>query len=90
MVFICTVSEYLMWGCPSRPGNWVVECSQWEVHVGHYSEVQWNLYIVVTLGPTFCGCIIEGGCIIEVHNTLAVCTLGPNKVALLERLAAIE
>ena len=39
--------------------------------------------------PTFYGCIIEGGCIIEVHNTLAICTLGPNKVALLERLAAI-
>ena len=47
--------------------------------------VQWNLCIVVTLGPTFCGCIIEGGCIIEVHNTLAMCTLGPNKVALIER-----
>ena len=45
---------------------------------------------MVTLGPTFYGCIIEGGCIIEVHNTLAICTLGPTKVALLERLAAIE
>ena len=53
-------------------------------------SVQWNLCIVVTLGPTFCGCIIEGGCIIEVRNTLAICTLGPNQVALLERLAAIE
>ena len=30
------------------------------------------------------------GCIIEVHNTLAICTLGSNKAALLERLAAIE
>ena len=57
---------------------------------GNQNLVQWNLCIVVTLGPTFCGCIIEGGCIIEVHNTLAICTLGPNKVALLERLAAIE
>ena len=53
--------------------------------------LQWNLCIVVTLGPTIYGCIIiEGGCIIEVHDTLAVCTLGPNKVALLGRLAAIE
>ena len=53
--------------------------------------MQWNLYIVVTLGPAFCGCNIEGGCIVEVHNTLAVCTctLGPNKVALIERLAAL-
>ena len=51
--------------------------------------VQWNLYTAVTLGPAFCGCNIEGGCIIEVHNTLAICTLGPNKVALLERLAAL-
>ena len=40
---------------------------------------------MVTFGPIFYGCIIE------VHNTLAVCTVGPNnKVALLERLAAIE
>ena len=51
--------------------------------------IQRNLCIEVTLGPTFNGCIIEGGCIIEVHNTLAICTLGPNKVALLERLAAL-
>ena len=48
-------------------------------------NLQWNLHIVVTLGPVFSGCIIEGGCIIEVHNTLAICTSGPNKVALLER-----
>ena len=54
-----------------------------------YCKLQWSLCIVVTLGPTFCGCNIEGGCIIEFHNTLAICTLGPNKVALLERLAAI-
>ena len=54
-----------------------------------YIYVQLNLCIVVTLGPTFYGCNIEGGCIIEVHNTLATCTLGPNKVALLERLAAL-
>ena len=52
--------------------------------------IQWNLCIVVTLGPIFYGYNIEGGCIIEVHNTLAICTLGPDKVALLERLAAIE
>ena len=45
--------------------------------------LQWNLCIVVTLGPTFYGCIIEGGCIIEVRNTLAICALGPSKVALL-------
>ena len=43
--------------------------------------------------PLCCGhprAIIEGGYIIEVHNTLAICTLGSNKVALLERLAAVE
>ena len=39
--------------------------------------LQWNLCIVVTLGPTFYGCIIE------VRNTLAICALGPSKVALL-------
>ena len=53
-------------------------------------RLQWNHCIVATLGPTFYGWIIEGGCIIEVHNTLAICTLGPNKVASIERLAAIE
>ena len=66
-----------------------------DIHVSIYvhsefKAIRWNLCIVVTLGPTFCGCIMEGGCIIEVYNTLAICTLGPNKVALLERLAAIE
>ena len=34
----------------------------------------------------FYGCNIEGGCIIEVHNTLTVCTLGPNEVTLIEML----
>ena len=47
--------------------------------------LQWNLCIVVTLRPTFYGCIIEGGCITEVHNTSTICTLGPNKVTLIER-----
>ena len=45
------------------------------------TPVQWNLCIVVTLGPAFYGCIIEGGCITEVHNTSIIRTLGPNKVA---------
>ena len=41
-------------------------------------------------GQHFVAALIEGGCITEVHNTLVICTMGPNKVALLERLAAIE
>ena len=48
-------------------------------------SIQWNLYNVVTLGPTFYGCNIEDGCIIQVHNVLAICTVGPIKVALIER-----
>ena len=59
------------------------------VTAGILFPVQWNLCIVVTLGPTFYGCNIEGGCIIEAHNTLAIYTVGPKKVALQERLAAV-
>ena len=67
--------------------------------------LQWNLCIVVafvTVEPLYCGrpwanilWLHYRGWL--VHNTLATCTLGevhntlgPNKVALLERLAAIE
>ena len=47
--------------------------------------IQWNFYTVVTVGPTFCGFNIDGGCTIVVHNTLAICTMVPIKVALIER-----
>ena len=53
------------------------------------TTVQWNLYNAVTLGPTFYGCNLEGGCIIEVHSALAICTLRPNKVALIREVAAL-
>ena len=52
-------------------------------------HVRWNLYIVVALGPAFCGCNIEGGCIIEVHNSLAVMYVGTQRGGLTREVAAL-
>ena len=65
-----------------------------EVHGSYLCACSSYLATLSTVEPLYCGhpwanILIEGGCIIEVHNTLAICILGPNKVALLERLAAI-
>ena len=54
----------------------ITVCS-WKLYTKCLSPVgvQWNLY---NCGHPqvniLCGCNIESGCIVEVHNTLAICT----------------